>query len=213
MTAAEPVQDSGPPCAGGRAHDPGAPTWCPACASLIAERLAALPGLVGALEGEAEAGGGAGFGEDRVSGTSGHPSPSSAVDDIDEITRLLEYWEDTRREDAGQLARPARPYARRAAAAVAYLAQHLDGLLGAPYAEEFGRDVTRMHARARRATATDPVRTRKPVPCPSCDLRSLVHADGDAYIGCRSCGRLLTFGEYDTWTRLAAAAEKTRRTA
>lgn len=208
-----PDPQEAPPCAGGRAHDPGAPVWCAACADLIGEQLAALNGLVTALEREVEGQSGALGGGDPVSGTRSTPSPSAAVDDIDEITRRLEYWEDAHREHAGQPFRPARPYERRVPSAVAYLLEHLAAVLAAPYAEEFGRDINRAHARARRRTAQDTARTRKPIPCPSCDLLALEHDAGAKYIDCRSCGRLLTFTEYETWARLAAAGARTRSSA
>lgn len=204
--------NSPPPCAGGRTHDPGQPVWCPACAGIIGDRLADLPALLGRLQGEVDGQAGTTIGGDPVSGTPGRPSPSAAVDELDAITRLLEFWEDAHREYVGHTMRPARPYARRAAAAIRYLRGNLEALLAGPHAEEFGRDVQRAHARTRRLTATDTVRTRKPTPCPTCDLRALVHAAGDRYIGCDSCGRLLSFSEYDTWTRMVAA-DKTRRSA
>lgn len=197
------------PCAGARSHDPGDPVWCPACAEVIAEHLAALRDLVAALEGEVDDGQAGALGGDPVSGTKATPSPSSAVDDIDEITRLLEFWEDAHREHAGQPFRPARPPARRVPAAVAYLGQHLGAVLAAPYAEEFGRDINRAHARARRRTAQDTARARKPIPCPSCDLLALEHTAGSKWIECRSCERLIGLDEYDTWTRLAAAGART----
>lgn len=198
------------PCAGARSHDPGDPVWCAPCAEVIGEHLAALAGLVGALEGEVGARSGALGGGDPVSGTRATPSPSSAVDDIDEITRLLEFWEDAHREHAGHAFRPARPYGRRVPAAVAYLREHLAVVLAAPYAEEFGRDVNRTHGWVLRRTAQDQARTRKPIPCPACDLLTLSHTAGAKYVDCRACGRLLTFTEYDTWTRLAAAGARSR---
>lgn len=197
------------PCAGGGTHDPAAPVWCPACAEVIGEHLAALNALVDALEREVADGQSGALGGDKVDGTKTAPSPSAAVDDIDEITRLLEYWEDAHREHAGHTFRPARAYGRRVPAAVHYLRQHLGAVLAAPYAEEFGRDVNRAHARARRRTGQDTARTRKPIPCPSCDLLALSHEAGAKYITCRSCDRLLTFTEYETWARLAAAAART----
>lgn len=198
------------PCAGARSHDPGDPVWCPACAGVIADQLRALNRLVVDLEAEVEAQSGALSGGDPVSGTKATPSPSSAVDDVDEITRLLDYWEDAHREHAGHTFRPARPYGRRVPGAIAYLLEHLGAVLAAPYADEFGRDINRAHARARRRTAQDQARTRKPIPCPSCDLLALSHEAGAKYIDCRSCGRLLTFSEYDSWAGLAAAGVSAR---
>jgi hypothetical protein len=198
------------PCAGGRAHDPAAPVWCPACATNIGDRLAALTGLVAALEQEVDVQRGALGGSDPVSGSRAAPSPSGVVDDIDEITRLLEYWEDAHREHTGAPFRPGRAYGRRVPAAIAYLTGQLPALLAGPFALEFGRDVTRAHARAQRRTAQDTVRTRKPIPCPSCDLLALAHDAGAKYIGCGGCGRLLSFDEYDSWARLAAAGARAR---
>jgi ribosomal protein S27E len=195
-------------CAGGRAHDPADPVWCATCAQAIADHLAALNRLVVDLEREVDVQRGALGGGDPVSGSRTAPSPSAVVDDIDEITRLLEYWEDAHREHAGHPFRPARAYGRRVPAAVAYLRGQLGELLAGPFAHEFGRDINRAHARAQRRTAQDSVRTRKPIPCPSCDLLALAHDAGAKYIACEGCGRLLSFDEYDSWARLAAAGAR-----
>lgn len=193
-------------------HVAGLPVWCGDCGNAIAAALDELPDLLTALDAEVDQQRAAG-GDAPITGSRGRPSPSPIVDDIDEITRLLEYWEDAHREYAGHPARPPRGSGRRPGAAARWLATHLVVVLAAPFAEELGRDVTRLHRLARRRTATDQAKARKPVPCPGCDLLALVHAAGDKYIGCDSCGRLLSFDEYDAWTRLAAAGQDTRRTA
>lgn len=190
----------------------GSPIWCGPCTVGILTRLDELPHLVGLLEHEV-AGQRGGSDDAPVSGSRGRPSPSAAVDDIDEVTRLLEFWEDAHREHHDHPPRPFRPYGARVPASVRWLTGHADQVLAAPWAEELGRDVARLHRLARRRTATDEAKDRKPVPCPGCDLLALVHAAGDKYIGCDSCGRLLSFDEYDSWTRLAAAGQDTRRTA
>lgn len=213
MAKADPADEGPPPCTGGRAHEPGNPVWCATCAGAIADRLRELVRLVWDLEREVAAGPGSGSGGDPVSGSRGSPSPSAAVDDIDAITRLLEYWEDAHREHAGHGFRPARASGSRVGAAETYLTGHLAEVLAAPYAEEFGRDIARAHARARRRTAQDTARTRKPIPCPSCDLLALSHDAGAKYIECRSCGRLLTFSEYDSWAGLAAAGARAAKRA
>jgi hypothetical protein len=192
---------------------PGGPVWCLECATGIVGQLAELVVIVALLE--HEIGGQRGAADDApVSGSRGRPSPCAAVDDIDEITRHLEYWEDAGRELMSCPWRPFRPYDRRAAAAAGWLIDHADLVLAAPFAEELGRDITRLHRAGRRRTSTDTAKTRKPVPCPGCDLLALTHAGGERYISCGGCGRLLSFDEYDAWARLKAAHETaTRRTA
>lgn len=201
------------PCVGARSHDPGQPVWCGHCADTILDRLDALPGLAAALEQEAAGKAGSFGGGDRITGTKGTPSPSPSVDAVDELVRLLEFWEDAHREHAGHGFRPARAYSNRVLHAVHYLHEHLAAVLASPHAEEFGRDINRAWTHARRLTGQDQARTRKPIPCPGCDLLTLSHDAGAKYIDCRSCGRLLTFAEYDSWARLAAAGATTRRTA
>lgn len=190
----------------------GDPTWCQHCTTAIRARLDELPGLVDLLEHEV-AGQRGSHGEPPVSGSRERPSPSATVDDIDEITRLLEYWEDAARELGGHPPRPPRASARRARNAARWLAAHLVDVLAAPFAEELGRDITRLHRMARRRTATDNAKDRKPLPCPSCDLLTLWHTAGDKYIGCDHCGLLLSLDEYDTEAQLKAARHDTRRTA
>lgn len=198
-----------PPCAGRHDLAPayGDPVWCPPCAWAIAARLADLDDLVALLE--AEVAGQRGTSDDApVTGSKGSPSPSPAVDDIDEITRLLEYHEDAYRELRGLPRRPVRGPEMRVAMCAGWLGRHIDGLLASPLAEEFGRDVSRLHAMARRRTRTDQAKVRKPAPCPRCDTKALTHHDGDRYVVCESCGRLMTLDEYD-----AHAQALTRRTA
>lgn len=202
------------PCPG--QHDlapaPADPIWCSPCGRAITDRLTDLPDLVGLLEQEIGGQGGTG-GDAPVTGSKGSPSPSPVVDDIDEITRTLEYWEDAHRELADLPRRNARRYGGRVGASARWLTAHIGDVLAAPWAEEFGRDVNRLHARARRSTHTDAAKVRKPLPCPRCDLKALWWSPGERYISCSECGRLMTLGEYEDWSRDLVAAEQVGRTA
>jgi hypothetical protein len=106
--AEDRFDDRGRPVRHDLTPTPGAPIWCLACATAIVEQLAELADIVHLLE--HEIGGQRGTTDDApVSGSRGRPSPCAAVDDIDEITRRLEYWEDAGRELLGQPWRRYRP--------------------------------------------------------------------------------------------------------
>lgn len=94
------------------------------------------------------------------------------------------------------------------AGTVRFLLAHLDWALAHPDAgEEFGRDLLRLRFRVSARAQTAPVRTRRPVPCPRCSLKTLVHVGGSDHVECENpgCGRLLTLDEYD---KLAAAVAR-----
>jgi hypothetical protein len=179
----------------------GDPTWCPGCATGIAARLADLDDLVALLEAEIDGHRGQTTDASPVSGTRGRPSPSPAVDDVDEIVRTLEAWEAAYREHRRLPHTPTRAAEHRVMLTTAWLTRHLPGLLASDLARDFGLEITRLHRMAKRRTSTDPSKTRKPIPCPRCDTKALWHHDGDRHVECENCGRLLTLDEYDDLTR------------
>lgn len=209
------VDDRGRPVPHQITATPGAPVWCLECGTGIVEQLRELVDIVRLLE--AEVGGQSGGDDtDPVSGSKGRPSPCAVVDDIDEITRRLEYWEDAGREYLAQPWRPACAPSDRIHHTVHWLTQHADEVLAAPFAEELGRDVTRLHRAGRRRTSTDTAEVRKPLPCRRCDIKSLWFVAGQRYISCSSCGRLMTLDEYEEWAieyLEQQQTETTRRTA
>ncbi|WP_019630819.1 hypothetical protein [Actinomadura atramentaria] len=164
----------------------GDPVWCGACRSLLRSRLAELDDLaarVGAALDQRSAGL-----TERVSGSRSRPSPSAAVDDLDELLHTLLSWEDAYREARGFATRPRRGrYAPTLAACVAWLGAHLDGLLTFPGARDFGREILTLHRRLRaRASLGGPPRPAAR-PCPECDLLTLQHDPSTDELRCRAC--------------------------
>ncbi|MFI6516849.1 hypothetical protein ACIBF1_14910 [Spirillospora sp. NPDC050679] len=170
---------SGPPT-------PGDPVWCGRCQVLLRARLAELDDLAAKLAASPETQG-SGRSE-RVSGSRSRPSPSPAVDDLDELLRTLLGWEDAYREHRSFAPRPRRGrYAATLASCVAWLGAHLDGLLVFPGAADFGLEVMEMHRRLRSRTSSPAPRRRAPEPCPECDLLTLVHNPATDEVRCRAC--------------------------
>lgn len=96
------------------------------------------------------------------------------------------------------------------AGTVRFLLAHLDWALAHPDAGlEFGRDILRLRAKVTARAATAPERRRRPVPCPRCELRTLVHVSGSEHVECENpdCGRLLTLDEYDAMAAAVARSE------
>lgn len=188
--------------------EPGAPVWCRRCASIVRACLHELDDLTAILEAEVAGRRGQADGP-KVSGSASSPSPAPKADDVDEIVTTLEEWEQAWRERRGWPARPLRGRsAPRSIGCVSWLARHLDGILADPdVAPDFGLELLRLHRAATRATATHPDKVRKPLPCPRCDRKTLVHEGGARHVACEAegCGRLLTLDEYD---QLAAATAR-----
>lgn len=187
----------------------GYPVWCDRCARGIAARLLELDDLVPMLEQEL-AGRRAGIDDGTgIKAPGNHtPSPSPVVDDLDEILRTLHLWEDSYRELRGFPPRPARPADLRFAHCIQWLHGRILGILGAPFAEELGRDVIRLHAMARRRTSTNPAKRRMPEPCPRCDLKAVTHHAGDAHVACERCGRVMLLRDWDAYCLDLAKAQK-----
>ncbi|HEX2315157.1 MAG TPA: hypothetical protein VHJ17_15550 [Thermomonospora sp.] len=164
----------------------GDPVWCRRCQSLLRTRLAELDDLAARLGGaldERRRGG-----AEKVSGTRGRPSPSPAVDDLDELLHTLLGWEDAYRAARGFGPRPRRGrYAPTLAACVAWLGAHLDGLLTFAGARDFGEEVLTLHRRLNSRTAPDAPRRRPATPCPACDLLTLAHDPATDDLHCRAC--------------------------
>lgn len=197
---------SRPPEPHGLILEPGDPVWCRRCATLVRVCLAELDDLAAILEAEAA---GQRAPDVRVSGTPGAASPSPRVDDALDILQTLEGWERDYRDHRGWPQPPLRGRtAPRRTGCIAWLADHLDGVLAAPGAADFGAEVLRLHRAATARTATGPDKVRKPIACPRCDRRSLVHKGGAKHVECETdgCGRLLTLEEYDALAEATARA-------
>lgn len=177
----------------------GEPVWCRRCQSLLRARLIELDDLaakVGAALEERRLGPG-----EKVSGSRTRPSPSAAVDDLDELLHTLLGWEDAYREARGLPSRPRRGrYAPTLAGTVAWLAHHLDGILSFDGAADFGREVLDLHRRLRSRTRTAPPR-RTTATCPHCDLMTIAHDPAADEVRCAACG----------WTAPAAVQPSRRR--
>ncbi|POM24089.1 hypothetical protein BTM25_27160 [Actinomadura rubteroloni] len=165
----------------------GDPIWCTACSSLLRARLTELDDLA-ACVGTSLNRRATGLSE-RVSGTPGRPSPSPAVDDLDELLQTLLTWEDAYRESQNFALRPRRGrYAPTLSACVAWLTTHLDGLLTFDGAKDFGREILSLHRRLRARASLDGPPRKLTHPCPECDLLTLKHDPTADEIHCQACG-------------------------
>ena len=82
---------------------------------------------------------------------------------------------------------------------IAWLLHHLDGILRAPFAADFGLEILQWH-REFTGTAKAGVRTlRKPMRCPSCQYLTLVWTEGEQQVTCGniSCNRIMSLTEYE----------------
>jgi hypothetical protein len=184
----------------------GEPVWCLKCGATIRRELAELDDLA-AIVAHASDGHREVMTEGRVSGSRTPPSPSPAVEDLDELASVLRGWESALR---GSDPAARRGYlASEITTSVAWLSAHFEPLIGSPdYGGDFGAEIRQWHKRLRDLGKAGTVRHRLPMPCPRCRRYSLTAEDGAQYVECATdCGRLMTRLEYDAefeeWTRTA----------
>ncbi|WP_336214498.1 hypothetical protein [Nonomuraea sp. LPB2021202275-12-8] len=90
-----------------------------------------------------------------------------------------------------------------------WLARHLDYSAHRPWASQMCEDLAGLRRAAHGLVPWKVHRAEKDgIPCPSCDLMSLVQVSGEPYIECDEqvggCGKLLTASEYDAYTAVLA---------
>lgn len=191
---------------------PGEPVWCAGCKARIRLRLAQLDTLAALLAAKAD-----GYGESAAAecvSRSEHPaSPSPAADDLDELTRMLRDWEDSYRSIRGWGSAPPRgDLASVQTEVIAWLGQHLDGILASPdIAEPFGQEMLQWHQGMKRTAKAGRETRRKPLRCPRCHLITLTWTEGSDRVDCGnpSCAAVLSYSEYEAETeRLAVALQR-----
>ncbi len=197
----------------------GEPNWCSACTHRITLAIRDMVTLYAALDADKAARTSAG---EKTSGSKAPPSPSPQVDAQDEMTRLLMHWEDSVREARSMtLRRGARagvrdvngtpvglayrlPERTTLTTTVAFLLGNLPWMLGdagRDAATQFGRDMLNARRRYEQLTGGGSGQSRRPMPCPRCDHKTLVHHFGTDAVSCEQCGRILTLEEYDELAR------------
>ena len=230
-TAAETPASLGP-CPGRHRPRPegvppvaGRPIWCLHHTTEICEALAQLPGHYVRLElDKARATRGP---TDRVSGSANPASPSPQGDEQDELVRWYVAWEEIVRGLLGHGPRPrvtARPArspdpatapslaALTLAQAHSYLTVWLEAALAHPdIAQALGEEILAWAGRLAARVKDRPPRRHRPVPCPRCQLRSLIEDVDRGYVECinQDCGRLMTLPEYGEYVRTLTAEQVT----
>ncbi|MCW2915508.1 MAG: hypothetical protein JWN52_3576 [Actinomycetia bacterium] len=182
----------------------GDPVWCGKCAGALRRMLAELDDLAAIYAAEAD-GHRTKPGSERVSGSAGRRSPSPVADDLDELYGDLHGWESAYRGEDPQARRGY--LATSITTVVAWLGAHFDGIItNTDIALNFGQEVRQWHKKLRGRTSAGAEKHTKKRPCPRCDQRTLTWKEGEDYVECESCGRLMTLDEYDHYDRLCAAA-------
>lgn len=202
----------------------GVPWWCDADSRRIAAALTELLKLYVALEGDK---GRRTSNGEKTSGSKSAPSPSPQDDAQDEMVRLLMRWEDAVREARQMTLRTGartgvtnvrgehvglayrKPETRTLTSAVAFLTGNLGWILAAERtaALQFGQDILNARSRYQRLVGAGGGASHRPMPCPRCDMKTLVHKPGSPSVDCTNaaCGRILSLDEYDELARSIAA--------
>ena len=191
---------------------PGDP-WCGRCKSRIREALAELDDLAALLLATAD-GHRAAPGTERVSGTAEAMSPSRAADDLEELTSMLQGWEQAYRELRDWPALTRRGHlASAVTTCIAWMMARLAEILRTPFAVDFGTEILLWHREFTNKTKAGARTLRKPLRCPrpSCRLLTLTWTEGDTYVTCGNpdCQARIPLAEYEAETsRLSAALER-----
>lgn len=193
----------------------GQPVYCLRCAVTIRAALRELPLAYDAV------GPGAVLvstmnDDEHVARTAALPSPSPGADQQDEIAATMRDWEDMLRRYLGHKAATDVFDDRRATLAnsIEYLNTHFRQIITWAddpvvfMAADFGGDVWRLHSSTTRMVKSGPMRRHLPVPCPTCQARTLIQEEGKALepwsIECveriGGCGRVFSENEY-AWLR------------
>jgi LSD1 subclass zinc finger protein len=186
---------------------PGDP-WCSRCKSKIRETLAELDYLAGILAATAD-GHRTGVDNERVSGTAAPMSPSQAGDDLDELASMLKGWEDAYRELRDWQFAPRRgSLASPETETINWLMRHLDEILAAPFAIDFGTEILLWHREFKNKSKAGVRSLRKPMRCHSCGYL-LAWVEGDSYVSCGNCHIHVPLAEYEAEVaRLGGALER-----
>lgn len=177
---------------------PGDP-WCGRCKSRIRETLAELDDLAALLMATADGHRGGGS-DERISGTAAHMSPSQAGDDLEEITSMLRGWEDAYRELRGWPSLARRGHlASAVTTCIAWLMLHLDEILTAPFAGDFGAEVMKWHREFTGKSKAGQRTLKKPLRCPRCQMLLLTWTEGDSHVICGNpdCQIHIPLAEYE----------------
>lgn len=185
---------------------PGEPVWCTRCQAALRRQLQeidVLAGIVGADDPRTRT-------EDdavgRIRSTPMAPSPSSAMDALDEVASWLRGWESIARGTGEAL--PRHGYlAKEITETSSWLVFHFEQIITEPTgAEDFGTEIRRWHRELSTLAAAGQANKHRKKRCPRCRLYTLWWRIGDPYVRCISedCGRMLSLAEYDAMEDRAA---------
>ena len=127
---------------------------------------------------------------------------------------MLTGWEDAYREHRNWPSLARRGYlAAPETECISWLMRHLDEILRAPFAVDFGMEVMLWHREFTNKTKAGKRTLRKPLRCPrpSCRLLTLTWTEGDTHVICGNpdCRAVIPLAEYEAETaRLGAALER-----
>jgi hypothetical protein len=206
----------------------GTPIWCLNCAHIIQQALRLLPLAYQALDAVAFMSRDV---PERVSGSRERPSPSPGGDAQDELLHTMTSWEDDLRYWAKYNHSPEHHWKYRPGAghddvaplltleaACVYLNGNFHIMMEREEcAGDFGSEVLSLFTRAQGMVKNGPQRRKLPLPCPKCDLRTLIQEEGIAgrpwYVSCETrpggCGSLYTPEEWDWWVQIQVERAKT----
>lgn len=138
-------------------------------------------------------------------GPSGHPA-EWASDMCSQIALVLNEAEDALRDMLGDepAAHPHSPEPSMVRNAFRYLTDRIDSVCTFDGARSTVQELGDLHHEVRSRTGLTRFQQRLPVPCPTCDVCSLIRFTG--HIVCESCGRIIREEDYGMLSRIAADA-------
>lgn len=172
---------------------PGDPVWCSTCKASLRRKFTDLDYQLAWLAFRADGHQPQAGEPSRHNG--GQPSPSQAMDIVEELTGWLWDWEDAVRHELGLSASFHQGYLPEIRSKViAWLTERFDRILELPFAEDFGREAAARHWELLGKNNARPPRHGL-VNCPRCNHK-LAWLDGRDGLQCGGCGRTMDAAEY-----------------
>jgi len=190
--------------------------WCSRCQRNIHQQLAALDDLACIVLRFADGQRGAAHADVKVASSASPPSPSPALDAVEEMLSDLRHWE--HRVRGGDPLTRRGQLAQEVTEVVSWLTVHFaQAISHGPVAVEFGEGVDQWYRRLTSRGRAGSGRELKPMPCPGCHHMSLYQESGSRYVECgrkAECGRLLSLSDFDAlFDGWQSAREKARKLA
>lgn len=179
---------------------------CKPAFTRLERQIAELPALASWLRANIGSGGTSALDPNKVSRSGDDPLPIKAdvFDHLELIAFTLTSWSLLVSEER-ELHGPASSHPE---ATAAFLGAHLSWAAEQTWVDDLAVEVEDLTRIAHQLVPSRPEVHRLGAPCPDCGASELTRRDGADYIGCGSCGKLITEKEYGWFAKTEAERQR-----